>query len=108
MRVLSMMGKTGATQRLATSNTATALVAGVLTVDGVRCSAVLIQCDPGQANAVRVGLGGVTPTVGATGIGIYLYPGDALRIVGEYNCAYLKYINAVSGDNSAIQMSPEY
>ena len=108
MRVLSMMGKTGETKRLASSNTATALATGVLAVGGVKCTAVLIQCDPGQANAVRVGLGGVTPTVGATGIGIYLYPGDALRIVGEYNCAHLKYINAVSGDNSAIQMTPEY
>jgi len=108
MRVISMMGVQGPTTRVVTSNEATAIAAGVLVSDGRICENLLILCDPGQENSARIAFGGATPTVGLTGVGVWLYPGDGVRLVGEKNCASMKHISGISGDASALQITPEY
>lgn len=108
MRILSMMGRGGVATRIATTDSAAGFSAGLLTVSGKNMSAVLIQCEPSQVNAARVTWGGTSPTQGASAVGIYLAPGDVVRIVGEANCATFKHISAVGGSASVLQIVPEY
>lgn len=108
MRVLSMLGRGGVATRIATTDTATGFSAGLLTVNGRSMSAVVVQCDPAQVNGVRVTWGGTDPVQGASAVGIYLAPGDVVRIVGESNCATFRHISAVGGSASVLQIVPEY
>ena len=107
MRMFEVMQKGGVATRLTGNDTAggQSFSAGLLTANGRSMSAVVVQCDPGQSNAMRVTWGGTAPTIA---LGIYMAPGDIIRISGEFNCASFRYINASVGNNSVLQMIPEY
>ena len=107
MRVMDMMGRGGVATKLTSTNTAQYFSAGLLTVSTKRMSGCVIQCDPAQLNSVRVTWGGTTPTQ-AGPLGIYMAPGDIMRIVGEFNCETFQYISAVAGSASTLQIIPEY
>ena len=108
MRVLSMMGRGGVATRLTTSDTATALSAALLTVEGKKMSACTIQCDKLGTNSARIAWGGTTPTLGASAVGYYLEAGKDIRIVGEHNCASLMYLSAITVTPAVLQIIPEY
>lgn len=100
------MGSMGATYRLTTTDTATALAAAKLVETSTNrvMSAATFAIE--TAN-VRIAVG-ADPTQGASGVGILLYPGDVLRVVGRENLEDLRYISATNGAAGAIQVMPEY
>lgn len=106
MRVFTTMGTMGATYRLTTTDTAAALASDKLCdpTSGRNMAACTLVCE--IAN-VRIAVG-ADPTQGPTGVGVLLYPGDVVRIVGRENLEDLKYISASSGLAGALQVVPEY
>jgi len=98
-------GIMGATYRVATTDTATGLAANILAnASGSKCDGVTLVCE--TAN-VRIAIN-ADPTEGATGLGLIMYPGDFIRLIGEADVAGMKYISATSGVAGVLQILPEY
>jgi len=99
-----MHGKSGSTYRVASTDTAAGLAAGVLSETTMGpIDSVTITC---ETNNVRVAIG--TPTQGATGTGCLLLAGDIFEVEGYSDCAALKWISAASGVHGALQITPHY
>lgn len=108
MRVFTTMGSIEGCYRQASTNTATALTTGNITMTKngatVYASAITITC---ETNDIRWAVN-TTPTQGASAVGHVLPKTESVRIVGRENIAHLKIISAVQDTHGVIQYSPEF
>ena len=103
MRTFETLGSMGPTYTITTSDTATALAALVLaTADGRTLTAATFAFE--TAN-IRIAVD-ATPT--QAGLGVLMYPGDVMRLVGRENLNGFKHISAGAGVHGKIQVMPEY
>jgi len=99
---MRMYGKAGSTYKVASTDTAVGMAAGVLVdiamglIDSVSIAV--------ETNNIRVAIG--TPT--QAGVGILLYPGDVIEIEGNSDCNNLSWISAANGVHGALQITPRY
>jgi hypothetical protein len=100
------MGTMGVTTRVASSDTA-ASVSAALLLSNSRNAVAAAATISVETNNIRVAFR-VTPTVGASGIGHLMTPGDSWRIVGRENLEQLQFISAATGVAGAIMITPEY
>jgi len=105
LRSVTIDGVPGATARYVTSDIAQSLPAAIVTVAGRTALGALITC---EANPVRIGLGGATPTQGASSLGHLLNPGDVYRVAGSQMLSTLKYISASAANAGVLQITPLY
>tara|TARA_R100001244_G_C5167115_1_gene131463 strand:- start:1604 stop:1942 length:339 start_codon:yes stop_codon:yes gene_type:complete len=98
-------GAPGNTTRVVTTNSATNLAAGVITVSGKSSRFVMITCE--VAN-VRYTLGsGATPTQGASGLGHILNPGQTLELDHGTAISTFQHISAIASTPGTLQITPE-
>jgi hypothetical protein len=104
-RVFETMGTMGTTTRIASTDTAAGITAGLLSdASSRRACAAVISIDTAS---IRVAFN-ATPTQGASGIGHTLFSGDSWRIVGRENLENLLFISAANGVAGGLQITPEY
>lgn len=103
--VTAIDGKPGDTTRVVTTDVATNLPAGVITVSSKLSRFVMITCE--IAN-VRYTVGsGATPTQGASGVGHILYPGQTLELSHKTAISTFQHISALASTPGTLQITPE-
>ena len=107
-KIISVMGDRGVTVRVDTTDVAQGLSSAMLVKDRRNLMELTVQCEPSQGNAARICWGDTSPSQGENAIGLYLSPGDVVRITGEVSCATVKHISAVNDNASALQLIPGY
>jgi hypothetical protein len=98
-------GRSGTTQRVASSDTMQLLTTAVAPETGKLPSGVYLSCE--TAN-VRIGFNTPTLTQGDDGVGHMLEPGMFIRIGNPVSISSLKFISASNGVAGALQVSYEY
>jgi len=101
----SMDGNPASTTRTASTDTAQTFSSADYNASGATAVAVLITC---ETNNIRFGLGGTTPTQGASGIGHLLYVGQSLRLTHPQAIRTFSFVSAANGVAGAIQTTFEF
>lgn len=102
-KVFPYYGLAGPTQRLASTDVAQLLPAGMRSYGGRALMAVDITC---ETNAVRIAYG--TPTQDPDGLGHKLNAGDKITLCGTTFMANLRYISCANSTAGALQVTPYY
>lgn len=96
----------GATRRIAVTDTAQALPAAVLEdAWGNAASAVAISVEGAD---IRVAFGGTTPALGASPIGHIYQAGERIALNCPEDVASFRFINAMEGIASVLQVTAKY
>jgi len=98
--VFEMAGVPGQTERIAANDSVQSLPTSM---EGA--VAVLITC---EENDIRFALGGTEPTQGASPVGHLLAAGQSIRLTNPEQVSTFRFINATSGQNGVLQVTPEF
>ncbi len=104
MLTFETMGILGVTVRVGSTDAVTTLPQTLLHNRERMAIAAMLAIEDAS---IRVAFN-IDPTQGVEGLGYLLSPGDSWRIVGQGNLRNLRYINAASGMNAVLIITPEY